>query len=572
MTRDQIRSDRPPAAMDDDALAELVRATAADWTLPPQRLDRPTWHDLVAVPRSGRARGRLPRIAIPLVGAVAVTVALAFSAVWLDGTRPSAIVGASPSPTRPSTATARPAALDPKVIVNGAMPDPANVLVAAAEDYRVADLSVGTLGPDVFGPHTGPTTVVARPGGGWLCVCGDWDGSDRGGPPSRLKVTLAIADAAGTLQSETTIRELAGRAGPTLPSAAQEELVDGHTSISPDGRFAFLGWSVHEASDGWKVGIDVIDVAAGRLSGSSGPPNPPSVTDDGRPITHVAPEVGLAATMGSLLVSGFWFVAGEQDSPPSGVDHWSASFDGTSIAALAATRPTRAPACEERAAGPVDAQAWWVVCSTDGTLRFDRVAIDGTLLGSTPLPPFDGLSTSLVDPAGKTLYMWGPTARTLARIDIASGAASSVTGKVAAAGDPISDLALAVGRWIAPRATAKVMVEPGLVLSPDATRVYTLGVDLGNGETVASLGVFVFDAATLEQIAHWQPAADLTSIAVSPDGAWLYAAGQPGFSPSGAATGDPASVTVYATGDGSVRLTAGRLGFEAISFPRPLVP
>src|SRR3954470_22889588 len=107
MTRDQIGSDRPPAAMDDDRLAELVRATAADWTLPPQRLDRPTWHDLVAVPRGGRARGRLPRIAIPLVGAVGVTVAVAFRPVWLDGTRPSAIIGASPSPTRPSTATAR---------------------------------------------------------------------------------------------------------------------------------------------------------------------------------------------------------------------------------------------------------------------------------------------------------------------------------------------------------------------------------------------------------------------------------------------------------------------------------
>jgi hypothetical protein len=178
----------------------------------------------------------------------------------------------------------------------------------------------------------------------------------------------------------------------------------------------------------------------------------------------------------------------------------------------------------------------------------------------------------LVDPTGKTLYMWGPTARTLARIDIASGTASSVTGNVATAGDPMSDLALAIGRWIAPRANAKVMVEPGLVLSPDGTRVYTLGADLGNGETVASLGVFVFDAATLEQIAHWQPAADLTSIAISQDGAWLYAAGQPGFSPSGTTTGDPASVTVYATGDGGVRLTAGHLGFEAISFPRPLVP
>src|SRR3954471_13416582 len=414
MTRDQIGSDSPPAGMDDDRLADLVRAAATDWTMPPQRLDHTTWRDRVVVSGPRRARGRVPLLAIPLAGAVAVTVALAFTAVWLDGSRRSAVTGASPSPTGTSAATSRPTASDGKAIVNGALPDPASVLVAAGEDYRVADLSAGRLGPDVFGRHSGPKTVVARPGGGWLCVCGDWDGSDRGGPPSRLKFTLAIADAAGTLQSETTIRELAGRADPTLPSAAQEELVDGHTSISPDGRFAFLGWSVHEGSDGWKVGIDVIDVAAGRVSGSSGLPNLSSVTDDGQSVTRVAPDVGLAPSTGALLVSGFWFVAGEQESPPSGVDHWSASFDATSIASLAATLPTRAPACEERAAGPVDTEAWWVACSTDGTLRFDRVVTDGTVLGPTPLPPFDGLATSLVDPTGKTLYIWGPTARTLA--------------------------------------------------------------------------------------------------------------------------------------------------------------
>src|SRR3954452_19125647 len=339
MTRDQIGSDSPPAGMDDDGLADLVRAAATDWTMPPQRLDHTTWRDRVVVSGPRRARGRVPRLAIALAGAVAVTVALAFTAVWLDGSRRSAVTGASPSPTGTSAATSRPTASDGKAIVNGALPDPASVLVAAGEDYRVAELSAGRLGPDVFGPHSGPTTVVARRGGGWLCVCGDWDGSALGGPPSRLKVTLAIADAAGTLQSETTIRETAGRVDSNLPTAAQEELVDGHASISPDGRFAFLGWSVHEGPDGWKLGVDVIDVAAGRVIGSTGLPHLPSVTDDGQPVTRVAPEVDLAASTGSVLVSAFWFVAGEQESPPSGVDHWSASFDGASITGLVATRP-----------------------------------------------------------------------------------------------------------------------------------------------------------------------------------------------------------------------------------------
>src|SRR3954447_10667627 len=176
MTRDQIGSDSPPAGMDDDRLADLVRAAATDWTMPPQRLDHTTWRDRVVVSGPRRARGRVPRLAIPLAGAVAVTVALAFTAVWLDGSRRSAVTGASPSPTGTSAATSRPTASDGKAIVNGALPDPASVLVAAGEDYRVADLSAGRLGPDVFGRHSGPKTVVARPDGGWLCVCGGWDG------------------------------------------------------------------------------------------------------------------------------------------------------------------------------------------------------------------------------------------------------------------------------------------------------------------------------------------------------------------------------------------------------------
>ena len=214
-----------------------------------------------------------------------------------------------------------------------------------------------------------------------------------------------------------------------------------------------------------------------------------------------------------------------------------------------------------------------MVCSTNGTARFDRVGVDGTLVGSTPLPPYDGLGAPLVDPSGKDLYMWSPVGKTLTRIDIASGTVSSVTAKIAATtADPVADLAHAIGRWIAPPVAAKVFVDPGLVLSPDGTRIFALAADTGNGEAVSSQGVFVFDAATLEQVAHWPPTADLTSIAISPDGAWLYAAGQPGFDAAGKATGDPASITVYSTTDGSVRLTAGRLGYETISFTGPVLP
>src|SRR3954467_12571367 len=148
MTRDQIGSDSPPAGMGDDRHTDLVLGAATDWTMPPQRLDHTTWRDRVVVSGPRRARGRVRRLAIPLAGRVAGAVALAFTAVWLDGSRRSAVTGASPSPTGTSAATSRPTASDGKAILNGALPDPASVLVAAGEDYPAADPPAGPPRPD----------------------------------------------------------------------------------------------------------------------------------------------------------------------------------------------------------------------------------------------------------------------------------------------------------------------------------------------------------------------------------------------------------------------------------------
>lgn len=573
MTPDPNTPKRLATEPDDDRLAALVRATAEDWTLPPQRLDAQTWRNRVATTGAGR-RGWLARFGVPVSAAVVITLVAAFGAVWLSAPRPGPIAGASPSPSGTSaTPTSGPTASSaPKVVVNGALPDPATVLVRAGEGYRLADLSTGALGPRVFGTHTGPTAVVARPGGGWLCVCSDWAGLDSGSP-ARVVVKLAMAGPTGPLEAEAPVRVIDGRADPGQPAAAQMQLVDARATFSRDGRFAFLGWAAREGAEGWKVGVDVIDVAAGRVIGSSGLPALPSATPDGLPVTRIAPEVDLATSGVAALVSDFWYVADDRNPSPSGIDHWSASFDGSLITGFKAASSTATASCIELAHGIVQTSAWWALCSTDGTMRFDRFDVDGTLIGSPPLPTFDGMQGPLLDEAGANLYIWGPVAKTLTRIDLASGSISSVAAKTAMTdSDPVLDLARAFGRWIAPPVAAKVVVDPGLVLSPDGKRLYALAADVGNGETVASQGVFVFDVATLEQVDHWPPAADLTSIAISPDGAWLYAAGQPGFDAGGVATGDPASITVYATADGSVRLSAGRLDYEGLSFVGPVLP
>ena len=404
-------------------------------------------------------------------------------------------------------------------------------------------------------------------------MCSDWGSGPR--LPTHIDVTLALVGPTGLRESETPVRQLDGRADPGLPSQAQEQLVDAYATVSRDGRFAFLGWAVREGTAGWQLGVDVIDVAAGRVVDFDRCTEAP-IRDSRGPADDPARSPCRPGSIGRDCARVRLLVRQRSDlnPPPSGVDHWSASFDGATVSGLSPAGSTSGDACVETASGVVDASMWWVLCSNpDGRLRFDRFDRNGATIGSTDLPVSDGLPAAQLDSRGEDLFVWGPVGRTLTRIDVATGLVSTVTAAAAAAtNDPLTDLATALGRWIAPTARAKVMLDPALAISPDGTRIYALGVDMHSGETVSSLGIFVFDTTTMAQVGHWQPAADLTSIALSADGAWLYAAGQPLFDAAGNASLDAASITVYSTADGRVSLTAGHLGNDPISFPGPVLP
>lgn len=108
-----------------------------------------------------------------------------------------------------------------------------------------------------------------------------------------------------------------------------------------------------------------------------------------------------------------------------------------------------------------------------------------------------------------------------------------------------------------------------MVISPDGSRVYAIGVrsDATGPEAGGSTGAFAFDANTLATIAYYPPTADFVSLAVSGDGKYLYAAGLPGVDAAGQGNFRfSASITVFDTDDGSVRLIAGLLGGEMLSF------
>ncbi len=592
MTREPDRPADSPDPLDDDQLAALVRAGVEDWRLPPQRLDQPTWRDRVGARGSGRRRGWFARLAGPLGAAVLATVLVAFAAVWLTSPRSSVPIGAA-SPTAaggsPASGAASPSGTGstpstsgpphpassglPVLQVNGALPDPSRVMVRSDATYRLVDLATGMMGPASVGTYAGPQTMLARPSGGWACVCTDWTASIGG---SGLSVTFEPVAADGTRGKPVTLRTVRGESDPSLSTSDQPQLVDVAVSGSPDGRHAFVGWSARHGANGWTAGIDVVDLGSGAVVDSvpltvgqpSGAAN--------RTAIRVAPKVSLSPSGDEALVSSFWYVDSPSATPPSGTDHWVGSFSSGTLGALSAAGSTAGETCGEADSGPIDASTYYVLCVTGaGPLAVERHRTDGTRIDTTAVPgTSSGLEqSSLVLRQRDRLFIWDPVAARLARFDLRTATMDSAAGTALApprSGSPLDAIAALgrqLGRWMAPPVAAKIFLEPALVASPDGGRIYGLAVEAPIGESGgASRGVYVFDASSLAPVGHWAPTADLVSLAISPDGQFVYAAGQAGVDATGAAAPFQASITVYATSDGSVRLIAGALG-DGLVFP-----
>jgi hypothetical protein len=568
---------------DDEQLGALVRTLAEEWRLPPQRLDQPTWRDRVAA-RPGRRRGWFARLARPAVAAVVGTMVVAFAAVWLTAPRTDrAIVGASPSTSAaPSSAGASPpvesrraASPLPALVHEGDIPDPAKVLVQANNDFQVADLATGTIGSFPIGRLTvGPKTMLARPGGGWVCICGDNVGSGEG-RATGIDLLLESTDLAGAPGPRSTIREIRAEPDPALTIAEQALLVDVFASASPDGRVAFVTWTARAGAAGWTAGIDVIDLATAAVLSSTSLTIPDADGVQERQKTRPAPRIAVAPAGDAILVTGFWIAEGSSGPTMlAGTDHWSASFDGRAIGTVKPAGATAVERCEEFMSGLVDSTTYFALCRLpSGQFFVDRIGVDGKPVDRTEVPRIDGgLFRSIVTRQGDSLFLWDPVNARLTRFDLKSASVKSGTATAAtppATGlDALAALGRGLGRWMAPSVVAKVLLEPAMVVSPDGTRIYALGVDPPSGEdTVGSTGIYVFDADSLEPAGRWAPTADFASLAISPDGRYLYAAGQPGVDAAGNVSANEASITVYSTADGSINLIAGRLGTSMLLFP-----
>jgi hypothetical protein len=183
-----------------------------------------------------------------------------------------------------------------------------------------------------------------------------------------------------------------------------------------------------------------------------------------------------------------------------------------------------------------------------------RLTADGVSLGDLPIgaAQSDGSSAAatIVDRARRSVVMWDPFRHLVSRVDVDDGRIHE--GVVAESMLP-GDRGPSRRGWVG--------VDPGLVASVDGTRLYTLGLASGPGDVGTSTGVWVFDAETLELIDHWAPRALLTSMAVSADGRFVYAASAAGYDVDGRENPRwPSSVTVYDATTGEIVVLYGSIG------------
>ncbi len=466
----------------------------------------------------------------------------------------------------------------PQLTRNGELPSVTSVMVSSSGRFRLADLATGTLGPEIIGQYSSASAIMARPDGGWVCICSDWTNTTVSS--ESVKLTLDGLDQAGAATVRRPYRTITGTADPTADASLQTQLVDARVSSSPDGRFGFIGWSRRDGADGWTLGVDVIDLASLDTVTTREVALAEPIVVGGRARIRTAPAVALSPTGGTLLLSSFWFADDPNASnPPSGTDHWLATFDERTIGDLAAAGGTSSDVCMELDAGLIadtaaDRPVYYVACWTPaGTAMVKRIRADGWLVDATDVPPpaggFDG--GTMVIRSRDSVFVWSPFRQVLARFDLETAAVAMGSARTAATpagvGDTVATLGRRLGQWIAPSVLAKVFLEPGIVVSPDGSRVYALGIDSPDESLGGSAGVFAFDATTLEPVGQWPPLADLMSIAVSADGRYVYAAAMAGYDAEGNEAPYGSSITVYDVADGSVRLVAGQLGTAELLFP-----
>lgn len=508
--------------------------------------------------------------------AMVLALGAAALAVWLTLPPAKGPTNGAAGPSFPSARPAvhpalTPAPLLPAYAATGAPVPAQEVIVSAGSGPALLNLASGVLTDVGASTAESSNQLFALPDGSFVCACTQTvSGADPSGGPNQSRVTVELQwfSASGMPERTVTLPSYVGRADPGITGEPDHAAVN--ASVGPGGVSLDIAWTV-EAPPIWRSGIDVVELASGRIvqtlalpdvSDRAGTPSagvsPATITfsPDGHAL--MIERLGWSGPSGSATTS--WHAtatvaAGRLGTPvplsagPSGLDG-NATCSATARPAAFAT-PTSAYALCFGGAGPV--------------LR--RVDLSGHPLGDTQLSTSAGGGAGLgiaVDPARHLLYTWDPFGRVLRRIDLTNG---NVTGQLvvpaqALSSDPLSGAARAFARWLAPVATAKVDLMPSLVLAAGGSRLFALGTSATDplNPSGGSTGVWVIDPSTMTVAAHWAPAADFVSLALNRDGSLLLAAGMPGADAAGTPSVQQASVTMYDSATGAIRAIAGQVG------------
>lgn len=562
--------------LEDADIAQLVRDVADGWTMPPVRLDAPTWRERIRSPRARRvvaARGWLARLGRAATAAVALTVAATLVAVVITLPQDP---GKSPAPSATDAALASPL---PKLLAPGDVPSPSRIIVQTeGGDFAIVDLANGTISRPLTGGRFGSELQV-RPDGELYCLCLS-ESTFVNDQPTSASVTLEKFEADGTPISSTPIWTFTGEPDPRdegrfIPDRPRHVLTA--IGFSGGGRYGYIGWS-GRAGSAWHSGLIVVELRTGEVISELSLPDVTAGDENSRRVLDAPRVVGSAGADG-LVIGRSWY----EFSPPESdravytfdTEAFRVSLTGGSLGDLAPVPGMAGCGDTVRFGGALADGGTWVACSRGGAFKTTvrRVAGNGETLPDVLVSGEEGIEgdATAVSRDGGTLFAWNPASATLTKVDVANGVTTTGEGLVVRAG---SGPFAALGRWLAPAAAAKSFLRSSVIVSPDGSRVYAIGVQEGaeNPDIVGSSGVFVFDAATLDLIEAYPPTADYVSLAVGADGRFVYAAGLPGFDAFGRRqAGQGASVTVFDTADGSTRLIAGQLGVGLITFgPEPL--
>ena len=537
---------------------------------------------VVGRPEGWRARSG-SFVAVALVGFVTISVLLGTVLNDEGPSRSQALVVPPASPTATARTTPLPTPTpEPRAtplptieVVGGHIPTERRLVYA--NGLQVLDLASGTLEATAHPLYDamlpiGPDQLICA------CLLGGIAGGDTTVPPS---LRFGRFDLTGTPIVQRDLLSF----DDVIPVPDMTNGFNVVTALSPDRATLYVlttarrppVWSIDLYQVNVETGQVVADTSLGRLPvdlGKSSPkpsPSPSPVaggpTPDG---VYLWANSLTAAPNGRTVFASVQVMEVRSSVWASQNPEWMVPIrgghPGTPIRIKPAANPKPDDWCIDSPTF-IDSVTIVQVCVPGGphpstaSSHVRRLTTKGESLGDLPVtgmpisdqyPPI-----AIVDTAARAAFVWDPERHAAARVDLDGGtvALSTVPDSML---PPRSQSERPMGIW----------PSPGLVLSPDGARLYALGMSPGSERAGSSTGIWVFGARTLDLLDHWEPRANLVSLAVSADGRFVYAAGAQGFDVEGHETSWPASVTVYDAASGEIQVVYGAVSQETwITFP-----